>query len=123
MTNIFAYWFKQWYKEVALIGSDLATLNSKDFNNWAEWKNFLSRYLAIWWVTMIRSLVFSLLPAMVISGIVSGILAMILWENSNFDLEPIFVWLFAMLYFLGYVYMNIKYWKQLMKKIEKKNSK
>ena len=36
MTNIFKYWFEQGYKKVVLIGSDLATLNSKDFNAWFE---------------------------------------------------------------------------------------
>lgn len=36
MTKIFIYWFAQGYKEVVLIGSDLATLNSKDFSAWFD---------------------------------------------------------------------------------------
>lgn len=36
MTNIFHYGFKQWYTEIILIGSDLATLHSQDFIAWFD---------------------------------------------------------------------------------------
>jgi len=84
-------------------------------NKWNNWKNFLSRYFSIWWVSFVRSLVFIVIPLIILMMVW---IALIYWENipEESGMDMVF---FMVVYLLGYWYLNIKYWKELMRDIEK----
>ena len=80
-----------------------------NINGWNNGKNFLSRYFAIWFVSLIRSLVFLMLPLITVLAITLGIMY---WENI--PTEPtIFDSIFTILYYIWFIYLNIKYLKDL----------
>ncbi|MDQ7010002.1 MAG: hypothetical protein Q9M94_06965 [Candidatus Gracilibacteria bacterium] len=75
--------------------------------------------MALGFVTLIRSLVFIMLPL-----IVFLVIYFIVVYGENMPNESgIEMVIFTGLYMLGYSCLQIKYWKNLIKKIEKKSEK
>lgn len=81
-------------------------------NWWEKWKDLLSRYFAIGFVSFIRSLVFILLPLIILFWIV---LWFVYWENIPLE-ATIYDVIFSSLYLIGFIFLNIKYLKNLVKK-------
>lgn len=78
-------------------------------NKYNKWKNFLSRYFAIGFVIFIRSLIFLLLPLMVLSII---ILWFLYWENIP-EYTTLLDFIFIIIYSLWYLFLQVKSFKRI----------
>lgn len=78
-------------------------------NKYNKWKNFLSRYFAIGFVIFIRSLIFILLPLMVLSII---ILWFLYWENIP-EYTTLLDFIFIIIYSLWYLFLQVKSFKRI----------
>ena len=81
-------------------------------NGWDNWKDFLSRYFSITFVAFIRWLVFILLPISIIYGIILGIIH----GDDIPTIATIYDVIFITLYSLWLLYLNVKYFRALIKK-------
>ena len=71
--------------------------------------NFLSRYLSIWFVILVRSIAFLLLPLLVLLVIW---ISVFYWENIP-EHTTLFDLLFMVFYSLGYLFLEIKSFKKI----------
>ena len=78
-------------------------------NKYNKWKNFLSRYFAIGFVIFIRSLIFLLLPLMVLSII---ILWFLYWENIP-EYTTLLDFILIIIYSLWYLFLQVKSFKRI----------
>ena len=79
-------------------------------NGWSNWKNFLSRFIAIGFVALIRSIILILLPLILIFIIILWIV-----YQGNIPTQPtLFDSIFTLLYLGGYFFLNIRYLKELI---------
>ena len=78
-------------------------------NKYNKWKNFLSRYFAIGFVIFIRSLIFLLLPLMVLSIIIFWFLY---WENIP-EYTTLLDFIFIIIYSLWYLFLQVKSFKRI----------
>lgn len=109
--------FSMWFYEIlswaaVVILTVLLIVVFYNVNGWNSGKDFLSRYFAIGFVAFIRSIPLVLIPLIIIYWIILGF---IFGENVPTTVTKHDI-IFTILYSLGYLYLNIKYLKQLLNK-------
>ncbi len=81
-------------------------------NGWENWKYFLSRYFAIGFVSLIRSIIFLAIPLIIIFSILWIIIN---WTSAEYNTESTTIYdiAFTVFYNTWYIYLSKKYFLQL----------
>jgi hypothetical protein len=78
-------------------------------NEWENWKNFLSRYLSIGWVVLLRSFIFVMIPLLVAYIFIN---IYFLW-NPDLESANISDVALSIFYPIWYLYMQIQSFKRI----------
>ena len=115
---------------IALIFMVVALFATYSLNGWKKWKDFIIRNLSIWFVTLIRAIVFAI-PIILVVSISAWILAGFIWGEEvinkleiTWTLENnIFVTWIMTLWNSIYIFLLIKYFRNFRDKYLKEEKK